>query len=164
MKIENIYKYKDNYQQYLHLGPDVKMKMLWHHGYWDGPLTGLCLLNDSRETEPNNQKYWFECVELWMDNNSYPEDDDDFVAPWWRRFLVIKPTDDQLLDIEARHAKFQRMVGTHCDYNDEGVRGYFSYGETTTKEYVAQYYKEAPYDTRVVCDLNDDQIIGWIEL
>jgi len=164
MNIENLDKYVDNYQQFLKLNSDIEMKMLWHSGYWDGPLSGLCLLKDKRDIEPNNQKYWFSYAEAWIDNNSYPEDDDDFEPPWWRRFIIIKPTNNQLADVEARHAKFQRMVGTHCDYNDEGKRSNFHYNDTVTKESLKQYYKESKSEITPSVMINDDQIIGWIEL
>jgi hypothetical protein len=146
-------KYKNSYQKFPQL---PEMKKLWHRAYWDGPLSGLCLVD--------NQKYWFECIEEWLDNNSYPENDDyDFEPPWYRRFVIWKLTDKQLTVIEAQHAKFQRMVGTHTDYDENGNRGYFHYNETITPETFRQYYDEAKLETQLDITPSDAQIIGWYE-
>lgn len=145
-------KYADNYQKF----PQLKeMRKLWHSGYWDGPLSGMCLID--------GQKCWFECIDEWGNHNSYPEDDEEFEQPWYRRFLIWKLTDQQQTEIEKRHAKFQRMVGTHCDYDDEGHRGHFHYNDTVTPESFKQYYEEAKLEEKIDITPNDDQIIGWYE-
>lgn len=148
----DISKYKDNYQNFQKL---PEMRKLCHFGYWDGPLSGLCLINGER--------YWFECIEEWLDNNSYPEDDDDFEAPWYRRYLIWKLTDAQQADIDARHAKFQRMVGTHTDYDENGHRSNFHYNETITPETLKQFYEESKLEKRLDITPTDDQILGWYE-
>lgn len=150
-------KYKDSYQ----LLPQLpKMKKLWHAGYWDGPLSGVC--------EIDGQKCWYEAVAEWIDDNSYPSEDDpayeEFEPPWYRRYLIHKLTDAQFKEIEAWHDKFRRMVGTHCDYDDQGIRSNFHYNETITPETFKQYYEESK--TQKVIDVgpvSDDQILGWYE-
>lgn len=133
-----------------------EMKKLYHLGYWDGPLSGMCLVN--------GEKYFFECIEEWTDNNSYPEDDDDFEAPWYRRFLLWKLTDEQQAHLDQRHAKFQRMVGTHTDYDESGKRGNFVYNEQITAETVAQFYRESKDEPWISMDpASDDMILGWYE-
>ncbi len=151
--MKRLEKYKGSYQKFPQL---PTMKKLCHFGYWDGPLSGLCLID--------GQKYWYECIEEWLDNNSYPEDDDDFESPWYRRFLIWKLTDEQLAAIETRHAKFQRMVGMHTDYNEEGKRPNFHYNETITPETVAQFYAESKNETPINLDpISDEMILGWYE-
>lgn len=145
-------KFKENYQKLPQL---PTMRKLWHSNYWDGPLSGMCLIE--------GQKYWFECVEEWLDNNSYPEDDDDFETPWYRRFLIWKLTDEQQATIEARHAKFQRMVGTHCDYDENGHRGNFHYNDTITPETFKQFYEESKLESRMDITPTEDRILGWYE-
>jgi hypothetical protein len=149
----NLDAFKNNYQQFPQL---PEMKKLCHFNYWDGPLSGLCLINGN--------KYWYECVEEWLDNNRYPDDDDDFEPPWYRRYLIWKLTDEQLAAIEARHAKFQRMVGTHTDYSEDGKeRGRFHYNETVTPETFKQFYEEAKLEKPIDITPNASQIIGWWE-
>src|SRR5580698_1129869 len=104
---ETLEKYKNIYQTLPRL---PNMKKLWHHGYWDGALSGVC--------EVDGKKCWFEKIEEWLDNNDYPEDDDEPL--WYRRFLIVQLTTEQFQEIEKCHNKFRRMVGTHTDYNDEG--------------------------------------------
>lgn len=151
---EVIKRLKDSYQN---LPKIPEMRKLYHLGYWDGPLSGMCLVD--------GQKYFFECIEEWLDNNSYPEDDDDFEAPWYRRYLLWRLTEEQLTSLEERHAKFQRMVGRHTDYDENGKRCNFVYNETITPETVAQYYKEAKEETTVISmePVSNDMILGWYE-
>lgn len=145
-------KYKDNYQRFPKL---PAMRKLCHFGYWDGPLSGLCLID--------GQRYWYECIEEWLDNNNYPEDDDDFQAPWYRRFLIWKLTDEQQKYIDERHAKFQRMVGMHTDYDENGQRGYFHYNDTVTPETFKQFYEESKLEKPLDITPTDEQILGWYE-
>lgn len=96
-----IQKYKTCYQDL----PQIhKWKKLWHQGYWDGALSGVC--------EVNGEKCWFELLEEWSDNNSYsPEDSpeyEDFEPPWFRRFLVFKLSEEQYSELLRRHQKFER--------------------------------------------------------
>jgi hypothetical protein len=149
-------KYKDNYQQFPKLDA---MKKLWHAGYWDGPLSGMCSVD--------GQKCWFQCIEEWDEHNDYPEDEDEFEQPWYRRFLIYRLTEEQLLPTEAGHDKFCRMVGTHCNYDEDGVtRGRFHYNDTVTPDTFEQYYKEAKENKEPQTDMtpvSDEHIIGWYE-
>lgn len=145
-------KYKDTYQNFPQLS---SIKMLWHSGYWDGPLSGMCSVA--------GEKYWFECIEQWDDKNSYPEDDDDFYPPWYRRYLIWKLDPEQQVTIESRHLKFQTMVGTHTDYNESGQRSHFRLSDKITQETVNQYYEEAKLEKRFDLIISDESIIGWFE-
>jgi hypothetical protein len=146
-----IKKYEETYTQL----PKLQVKKLWHHGYWDGPTSGVC--------EVDGKKCWFELIEEWHDKyDDY--DDDDFTAPWYRRYLVHHLTDEQFKEIEARHEKFQRMVGTHTDYNEEGRRGNFHYNDTVSKETVEQYYKESKDEKFPdITPASEEHILGWYE-
>lgn len=143
--------FKDKYLNFA----KINMQKLWHSAYWDGPINGLCLVN--------GEKCWFDLVESWDDKNSYPEDDEDFEAPWYRRFLIWKLLPEELVEVERRHAKFVRMVGNHCDYVD-GKREYFKYTDLITKETVEKYYEEAKYEKPLSLYPSEDRIIGWSEI
>jgi len=132
------------------------MRKLWHSDYWDGPINGLCIVND--------EKCWYEMIE---ENSDSGHDVPDEPLPWYRRYLVWKLTDEQLNYVEVRHEKFRRMVGTHSDYvydeNDACSRGkYQPNGELTS-----QYYEEARIEADLEKPLNIspavERIIGWHE-
>lgn len=134
-----------------------EMRKLFHVGYHDGALSGLCLID--------NQKCWFECVEDYYDNNTW--DDDDYYPPWCRRFIILKLSDDKLKRIEDNHEKFRTMVGTHTDYDENGKRDFYKPTATATQETMEQYYKECAQnsisETQNILE-DKSQIIGWYEL
>lgn len=145
--------YKGNYQSFPQLDT---LKKLWHHSYWDGALSGVC--------EVNGDKCWFECIEEWLDNHSFPEDDDNFEPPWYRRFLVHKLTNEQFLAVKARNDKFRQMVGNHTNYDESGKRSSFQYNDTITPETVNRFYEESKSDVFPdISPVSDKDIVGWYE-
>lgn len=149
--------YKNNY---LHLPKINNWKILWHNSYWDGPLNGVC--------EVNGTKCYFQSLEFWHDNNTYPPEDspeyEDFIQPWDRRFLVFRLTDEQFRYLEDRHKKFQTMVGMHTTYDENGKRPSFHYNETITPETVKQYYLDVKNEKRMeINPISDEVILGWYE-
>jgi hypothetical protein len=148
-----IEKYEPIYQSLPKL---PKIKKLWHHGYWDGPTSGVC--------EVEGQKCWFELVDEWHDKyDDY--DDDDFQPLWWRRYLVHRLTDEQFNSLYNRHRKFQHMVGYHTDYDDDGHRlDRFPAGCSATQETTDQYFKETKTeDFPSIKPVSEEYIIGWYE-
>lgn len=150
-----IQKYESCYEQ---LPKITNIKKLWHHGYWDGPRNGVC--------EVNGQKCWFELITEWHDKyDDY--DDDDFDAPWYRRFLVHRLTKEQYEALHVRHLKFQRMVGHHTDYDEDGHRmERFPSGCTANQETTDLYFKEAKESKEVfpsIEPVSEEDIIGWYE-
>lgn len=57
------------------------------------------------------------------------------------------------------------MVGTHCDYTDDGKRASnFHYTETITKETVEQYYEESKKDKFPdITPVSEEYILGWMQ-
>jgi hypothetical protein len=134
------------------------MKKLWHHAYWDVALSGVC--------EVDGKKCWFEIIEEYFDNNDPPEEyGDDWDPPWYRRFLIVALTVEQFNEIEKRHDKFRRMVGTHTDYDDQGHRGTFHYTDTITQQSFDQYFrenkKELSFDFEA---FSEAHVLGWVEI
>ncbi len=74
--------------------PDLKM--LWHHGYYDGPLSGVA--------EYNGVKVWFEL-----------DEEDDYQQ---RTYAVYMLSPDETIQLVQLHKDFQDMVGYNCDYGD----------------------------------------------
>lgn len=73
------------------------VRLLWHHDFYDGPLSGMC--------EHTGERLWYRVC----DEGAYN-----------RLFLCHRPTPEQAAVIESSHAKFQRMVGLHTDYDYDG--------------------------------------------
>ncbi len=78
----------------------MKIRMLWHSDYWDGPMTGLALVN--------GEKVWFHF------------DGEDPSGP--RTFAIYRLPPDLLDLLEMWHRVFQEHVGEHCDYLEDGTR------------------------------------------
>jgi hypothetical protein len=78
------------------------VRLLWHADYWDRPLSGLA--------HHNGRDYWFEIEDF---------DPDDPPAEF--RYFLYPLTDEELEDERKWHRKFQKLVGTHCDYDANGV-------------------------------------------
>lgn len=154
MNPELLKHYKETYQTL----PQIQsMNMLLHHGYYDGPLSGMC--------EVDGQKCYFEFLDQWSYSNKWPEDDeDDFEPPWYRRFLIYRLSDEQLAAVEKRHEKFRRMVGKHSSYINGKREGWFEYTDTITLETVKQYYEEAKHEAPLNLDpVSPDCVLGWYE-
>lgn len=83
-----------------HEGPYQPLRLLWHSNYWDGPLSGLALL-DGRE------KVWVEAVV------------NDPRAP--RIFTVYRVPEALLAEREKWHDLFRKHVGGHTDYTESGT-------------------------------------------
>lgn len=77
------------------------VRLLWHDGYWDGPLNGLA--------HHNGRDYYFAVEEF---------DPDDPPAEW--RYFLYPLTDEELEDEREEHRKFRKYVGAHCDYDANG--------------------------------------------
>jgi hypothetical protein len=122
--------------EYAHL-PRIdraEVRLLWHHGFRDGPTSGLCLFRD--------HKVWFEmCAE--------GDEGDGF----YRRFLVLELGKDQLDEEEHWHDLFRRKVGTHCDYDPTG--------EVRPRESWHEFYDE--YAKRGRVDYTANSALGWFE-
>lgn len=80
--------------------PRNELTILYHCGYWDGPLSGVALYQ--------GRKVWFQAIAA--------EESDDRDEP--RGFGLYSLTDEQIQVQDADHALFQQYVGTHTDYVD----------------------------------------------
>jgi hypothetical protein len=126
--------------------PYDQVKLKWHSGYWDGPLSGLA--------EVNGQLVWFTFAEHGPDRRD--EDDEDGYR-WYRRHWLVQLTPEQLEYEQAKHATFQEYVGTHTEYTEEGKRT----GEVNRRKDWQVYYEKYPPDNQPKYEQNE--IIGWYE-
>lgn len=79
-----------------------EVQLLYHWGYYDGPLSGVCRWRGER--------YWFTCVDM---------GDDEREA---RTFHMFEFTEEEWAREDERHALFRECVGTHTDYDQETGR------------------------------------------
>lgn len=119
--------------------------VLWHHGYYDGMLSGMCKVGD--------ELFWFQC----FDENEERNEDGEFVGGWYRKFRLFKLTPENLAEHERQHKLFQEHVGTHTDYVD-----YVSdVGNLKPREGWYKFYGIARTFPKICHDEKD--VVGWFE-
>ena len=115
-------------------------RILWHSGYWDGPTSGMCMFND--------KKCWFETEELggWLD--------EDTCEP--RLYKILEISDEQIRDLEERHHRFRKYVGSHTDYDENGKRT----GKPTSGRRWEKYYGDPR--NKVAVFTGNERVIGHV--
>jgi hypothetical protein len=117
------------------------VRLLWHSDYWDGPRSGML--------ELNGERCWFQVI---------AENEDEDLHGWYRRFVVVRLTADQLAEEDRWHALFRENVGWHNDYV-AGLPGRYE-GLRPREQWQAFY---DPYKNRVPLDLSSDEVLAWFE-
>lgn len=117
--------------------PEIKEGVvpLWHAGYWDGPLSGICRYQGEPHYFDNRRVYHGREMEKKVG----------------RTFWLYKLTPEQWKPIEYWHSEWRLHVGTHCDYewSEENKRYQRAAG---TNGLSNEYYKEMYYDRRAAYD------------
>lgn len=139
-----------------------KIQMLWHSGYWDGPTSGVC--------EVDNQKCWFAVVKEFDDFPPEYFEDGSFCfdAPWFRRFIIVKLTDEQWNVISQDHQYvIDSIGGFFISYDKDNRRVLWGANPNSkaTEESRKLYWDSIGNGTRKYPDIqySVDQIIGWYE-
>lgn len=91
--------------------------VLWHCGYWDGPLSGVCLVG--------GRLHWFE-------TDDDPLDDE-------RTYLVYELTDAEARVEVERHFRFEQHVGLHT-CNHASLTGERPIGKLRPRDQWAAFY------------------------
>jgi hypothetical protein len=115
--------------------------LLWHSDYWDGPRSGML--------EFSGERCWFQVI---------AENEDEDLRGWYRRFVVVRLTPEQLAEECRWHDLFREHVGWHNDYIKD-VPGRYE-GLRPQEQWQAFY---EPYKQRVPLDLSGDQVLAWFE-
>ena len=118
-----------------------ELSLLWYSDFWDGPKSGLLLLQGG--------KYWFQMFE---------ESQDPDLADFYRRFLVVELTEEQLSEEEQWHALFQEKVGRHTDY---GLNRREELAKLRPRHIQEEFY--SLYRERKPLDINSNPVVGWFE-
>jgi len=125
--------------------PKIKVKFLWHNDWWDGPLAGMC--------EYKDEMYWYA-----LHHENYKKN-----AKYWRRYVVIKLTPEQMAEELKWHNLFVEKVGDHfcCDErghrNRDGVKP-----QRLWHEFYDEFNKVK--DTLRGYEENQEAAIGWFDL
>lgn len=117
----------------------TSVRLLWSSSFWDGAQSGVLVYRDER--------CWFQVIE------ENPGDE------WYRRFAIVRLTDEQLREECYWHDLFREKVGTHTDYDADGKR---SAGELRPKEKSHEFYNA--YKGVQPWDLSDSAVLGWFEV
>lgn len=85
------------------------VQILWHLGFWDGPLSGVLIFN--------NEMHYFDMIEEFEPVPIDPDDEDsDYDHGWYRKFGVYELSDDDKIRLITTHALWQGHMGLHTDY------------------------------------------------
>jgi hypothetical protein len=123
----------------LPLVPSAALRWLWFSDYWDGPRSGLILYQETT--------YWVEvCGES------------DPGTPWYRHFVIIALSADQLREEEHWHALFEQKVGTHTTL-DSPARPLTEH--LKPRDQWDDFY--GPYQARTPPNFANNAVIGWFE-
>lgn len=117
------------------------VRLLWHDDFWDGPLSGMLM--------HRGQECWFQMI----------AENEDEAPGWYRRFAVLQLSPEQHAEEHRWHMHFQRCVGGHCDYQEDGSR---PVGTARHREQWAEFYDA--YQQRAPRDFSACEVIGWFEL
>ena len=127
-----------NYQDAPHIALG-EIHLLWAVDYWDGPRSGMLVYN--------KQSYWFEVCE---------EPDEDSDEPYYRRFVVVALSAEQMKDEAFWYDLFRQKVGTHTDYDANGLR---VAGTIRPSKMHGEFYEA--YKKRAVPNYTQNPIIAW---
>ena len=89
---------------YENLEEEPDLEMLWHRGYYDGPLSGMALYN--------GQFVWFDCA-AW---GGWGDSDDLCPDYGSRTYNVYEISDKDLKTQFDIHERFEKYVGKHTNY------------------------------------------------
>ncbi len=102
-------------------------RILWHHDYWDGPLSGIALFNGER--------VWFSM------------DSEDGLRARRRTYKLYRLTPELLALKEHWHGLFVKHVGNHTEYGPDNRR---IAGSVCSRENAAFFYE--PYKLAKLAD------------
>lgn len=121
---------------------------LYHSGYWDGPLSGVCLYQGER---------------LWFNNvHDYQSKTEDGKYLDMRIYALHRLTAEEWKQEDYWHNLFKKHVGTHTSYKD-GKRA----GKVHEQSNWASFYeasKEATENgSRKSKELNETNLVGYFD-
>jgi hypothetical protein len=118
-----------------------QVRLLWHVDFWDGPRSGMLVYL--------GEECWFQVV---------AESEED-ASDWYRRFVVLRLTQEQHAEECRWHELFRAKVGVHTDYDEQQRRP--TKGFVWPRENWDEFYE--PYRNRTPRDFSGNEVLGWFE-
>lgn len=135
---------------------DVKLK--WHLGYYDGPVSGILMCE--------GKMCWFDECDEWLNHEALVDalhaNEDDCDPPWSRRFLIYELSDEEYELERRKHALFQR-IGFHSDYDEEGRRVSSDAHRFSNEAWDAMCSESDALPKRPNYVSEHHRILGWFE-
>jgi len=126
-----------------------KIELKYHSNYWDGPLSGVCILQGKRR--------WFNNVH---DYHSKTEEGKNLDM---RIYAIYDLTPEEWKEEDHWHLLFEKYVGTHTSYDDCGNRT----GKVHSSKDHHRFYEESKKawkdGFRKKKVLNEDNLIGYFD-
>lgn len=151
--------------------PRKEVRWLWHSNYWDGVLSGMLLYK--------GKKYWFVCCDEAGDYVDYDEEKDLTASEqlgWYRRYAIIRITDEQVSRAEYWLHLFEKYVAVYSTYDENEKplgqdfpdyvdRGIPVHRGARDPKWHDLYYKMTRNTEEVFPEygLDDGVIIGWFQ-
>lgn len=121
--------------------PMEDVHLLWHCDFWDGPKSGVLRLK--------GEQCWFQMI---------AENPDEDFRGWYRRFVIVRLTPEQLAEVHYWHDLFRKHVGWNTDF----VKSDPSYYKgLQPREQWEKFYQ--PYSKRAPLDLSTNEVLCWFE-
>jgi hypothetical protein len=127
----------------------TKIELLYHSGYWDGPLSGVCRFQGKRR--------WFKCV------HDYFQKTEDGSPLDMRIYAIYDLTAEEWKDEDYWHRLFEKNVGTHTSYDDTGQRRGEVFSSDTYHKFYDASKKAKKEGTRKAKELTEDKLIGYFD-
>jgi hypothetical protein len=142
------------------------IRMLWHHDYWDGPISGVILWNgeycwfnqieqvdiETPMSEEDKQEFINYC-----EKNGYKWYDSDLIDyESYRVYNVYRMPRAVMKAIIHNHSVFQEYVGTHTDYDEYGCRHH----NLKSKDFMDAFYSGKVKKEKVDLRLEEREVVG----
>lgn len=119
-----------------------ELKFLWAGDWWDGAINGMSVYQ--------NEKCWFELI---------CENDGTESENYYRRLLVIELSPEQIKQADYWHNLFKEKVGTHMDFDENGIR---HTGNLKPRKLWQEFYDA--YQKSEKIDLSNNKFLGYYEI
>lgn len=129
-----------------------QLRIMWHCGWYDGPLTGVIAYK--------NKPHWFQILD--QDNEefrTYTDEQGVEWLDWYRRYLLLELSEGQYQEELYWHNLFRGKVGTYWDYDEEGNRK--RGGSFKPREMHSEYYDAVK--NKKPRDFTKNIVVGWFE-
>ncbi|GAA3915726.1 hypothetical protein [Litoribacillus peritrichatus] len=120
-----------------------KLKWLWLNEFFDGPLQGIV------EVEG---KLGICCF--------VEESDNESEQGWYRKFVVLELSDEQIKAEQYWHNEFVKYVGDHFKCNPDSSR--ITVGAQKPKSEWDKFY--VPYKEKYQPNFESNKVLGWTKI